>query len=259
MGRMRTLGRALPSLRPAGRRPPDAILRIAHRGGNGAEEYEPASLHRLAVSGAHLLEFDVQTTRDDQIVIAHEPLVRMGSATVRIADCTLSELRCTGDDRVIPDLLSVVRAARSAGLGLYADSKTLTEAAAGQLITILRGEHMADRAVLASHDPDLVQLCAGIAPDLPRAVLIRSTTGDPVEIARQAQADFVHPCWEHESRPDRILTRSWLDPLRQSGLGVVCWHEERPDVVTALYELGVDGICSDQPELLLQVATQCLR
>jgi glycerophosphoryl diester phosphodiesterase len=206
------------------------------------------------------LEFDVQTTRDDQIVIAHEPLVRTGSATVRIADCTLSELRVAGDERVvIPDLLSVVRSARSAGLGLYADIKTLTGAAAVRLVTILRREHMADRAVLASHDPDLVQLCAGIAPNLPRAVLIRSTTGDPVEIARHAQADFVHPCWEHESRPDQILARSWLDPLRQRGIGVICWHEERPDIVTALYELGVDGICSDQPELLLQVTTQGLR
>jgi glycerophosphoryl diester phosphodiesterase len=205
------------------------------------------------------LEFDVQTTRDDQIVIAHEPLVGTGSATMRIADCTLSELRSTRDERVIPDLLSVVRSARSAGLGLYADIKTLTEAAAVRLITILRGEHMADRAVLASQDPDVVQLCAGIAPNLPWAVLIRSTTDDPVEIARHAQADFVHPCWEHESRPDHVLAGSWLDPLRQSDIGVVCWHEERPDVVTALYELGVDGICSDQPELLHQVTTQCLR
>jgi glycerophosphoryl diester phosphodiesterase len=205
------------------------------------------------------LEFDIQTTRDDHIVIAHEPLVRTGSATVRIADCTLSELRSTGDERVIPDLLSVVRSARSAGLGLYADIKTLTEAAAVRLVTILRGERMADRTVLASHDPDLVQLCARIAPNLPRAVLVRSTTGDPVEIARYAQADFVHPCWEHESRPSQILARSWLDPLRHRGIGVVCWHEERSDVITALYELGVDGICSDQPELLLQVTAQCLR
>jgi glycerophosphoryl diester phosphodiesterase len=253
------LGPALPLLCPAGRRAPDAILRIAHRGGNGAEEYDLASLHRLAVSGAHLLEFDVQTTRDDNIVIAHEPLVRTGSATVCIADCTLSELRSAGDERVIPDLLSVVRSARSAGLGLYADIKTLTEAAAVRLVTILRSEHMADRAVLASHDPDLLQLCADIAPNLPRAVLIRSTTGDPVKIAWYAQADFVHPCWEHEPGPDQILARSWLDPLRQRGIGVICWHEERPDVVTALYELGVDGICSDRPELLLQVTTQRLR
>jgi glycerophosphoryl diester phosphodiesterase len=254
MGRMRTPDRVLPALRPAGHRPPDAVVRIAHRGGNGAENYDPASLHRLAVAGAHLLEFDVQTTTDNQLVIAHDPLVGTGAATIRIADATLSQLRNIGNARMIPELRSVVRSARAAGLGLYVDIKTLTEIAVTRLTTILRAERMADRVILASHDPELVQLCAAITPDLPRAVLIRSTTGDPVQIARHAQADFVHPCWEHDPRPDHTLAQ-WLDPLRQSGIGVICWHEERPDILTALYGLGVDGICSDQPQLLLQAST----
>jgi glycerophosphoryl diester phosphodiesterase len=38
--------------------------------------------------------------------------------------------------------------------------------------------------------------------------------------------------------------------VRAAGLGIVCWHEERPDVIDGIRRRGVDGICSDQPELL---------
>jgi glycerophosphoryl diester phosphodiesterase len=33
-------------------------------------------------------------------------------------------------------------------------------------------------------------------------------------------------------------------------MGIICWHEERPDEIAALRRVGVDGICSDAPELL---------
>ncbi len=39
---------------------------------------------------------------------------------------------------------------------------------------------------------------------------------------------------------------------RAAGLGIVCWHEERPKVIRALRQLGVDAICSDLPELFTQ-------
>ena len=47
------------------------------------------------------------------------------------------------------------------------------------------------------------------------------------------------------------LTPDWLAAVREAGLGVMFWHEERPDVIRDLYELGIYGICADDPELLL--------
>lgn len=242
----------LPSLRPAGIRPPEAILRIAHRGANGAQGYTLASQYRLAAAGAHLLEFDIQVTQDHDLVVSHDPVVVIGSQTWRISDHAMAELCAAGITTLAPPFRDVSSAARAAGLGLYADLKTLTPAAASRLAAILRAEHMTHRTILASHDLKLIGLCAAAAPDLPRAVLIRSTTEDPLRVAASAGAHFVHPCWEHEPRPDQILEGPWLDAVRQQGLGVICWHEERPNIIAALYNLGVDGICTDHPELLLQ-------
>jgi glycerophosphoryl diester phosphodiesterase len=49
-----------------------------------------------------------------------------------------------------------------------------------------------------------------------------------------------------------LLAGDWMERVRAAGLGVVCWHEERPSEIAALNALGVDGICSDQPELLVR-------
>jgi len=43
-----------------------------------------------------------------------------------------------------------------------------------------------------------------------------------------------------------------MERVRQAGLGVILWHEERPEEIAALRRVGVDGICSNAPELLIQ-------
>jgi glycerophosphoryl diester phosphodiesterase len=39
--------------------------------------------------------------------------------------------------------------------------------------------------------------------------------------------------------------------VRQHGLGIILWHEERPEEIAALRQIGVDGVCSNAPDLLL--------
>ena len=41
--------------------------------------------------------------------------------------------------------------------------------------------------------------------------------------------------------------------VRNAGLGIITWHEERPAEIAALSQLGVDGICSNAPDLLRNV------
>ncbi len=54
----------------------------------------------------------------------------------------------------------------------------------------------------------------------------------------------------HAPHPSALLTSQWLDAVRSAGLKVIIWHKERPAEIAALKLLGVDGICSDRPELL---------
>ena len=246
--------RELPSLKPAGRRAPYQVLQIAHRGGShGAEDYEPAHLRRIAALGTHLVEIDIRTTMDGHLVVHHDPHVVASGRVIEIGAHPVGDLAALAPGEV-RSARSIIRAARQASLGLYVDIKDITRSEVPGLIGLLAAEDMIDRAILASADADTVAHCAVAAPDLPRAVLFRSVDEDPIELAHAARADFLHPCWESESRPGEILAGRWLADVRRNRLGVVCWHEERPDVLGELLALGVDGICTDDPALLAGLA-----
>jgi glycerophosphoryl diester phosphodiesterase len=245
----------MPSLRPAGRRAPHDVLQIAHRGGNnGVEDYRPANLQRLAGLGTHLVEIDVRVTADMRPVVHHEPWVAVAGGEIDIARYRFTDLARHAAGRV-PAAGSVLRAIRAAGLGVYLDIKDITEPALGELVQIMAAAGVWDRAVLASADPDIVDLCASAAPDLPRALLVRTVGGDLIALARAVHADHLHPCWEDRDRPHSLLADGWLSAVRHHRLGVICWHEERSEILSELLHLGVDGICTDDPDLLARRAS----
>lgn len=246
---------ALPSLSPIPHRGPADVLRIAHRGAGAMERYGPDDLLQVAAQGAHLIEFDLHVTGDDHLVARHDPVVEVRGMPVWLADSRLADVLPSLQRDGVPTVGDVVLAARQAGLGLYADIKSLTVDAAERLVSLLESEGMEDRTILASGRSDIVERCAEVMPDIPRAILFASTLEEPLQLAHAVHAQYVHPCWERLPRPDGFLAGPWLERVRAHGLGVICWHEERPAVVRGLYELGVDGICTDEPELLARIAT----
>ena len=74
--------------------------------------------------------------------------------------------------------------------------------------------------------------------------------------ARGCGARYVHPCWERHHAPHTLLTPEWLARVRGAGLGIVCWHEERPAVLEALLRLGVSAICTDRLDLIAEAAAR---
>jgi glycerophosphoryl diester phosphodiesterase len=115
----------------------------------------------------------------------------------------------------------------------------------------LKQKGMLSYSIFGSFRPDLIAEIKAAAPDAVTSILFSSPHVDPVALAASIQADYVHPCWERFDSPSSLLEGEWMERVRSANLGVVCWHEERPQEIAALKKLGVDGICSDQPELLV--------
>lgn len=74
------------------------MLRIGHRGAPGGNRYQEntlASFQRALFSGADAIEFDVQRTKDDELVVFHDdtlaPLIKKKKGAIR--DYTLKELK----------------------------------------------------------------------------------------------------------------------------------------------------------------------
>jgi glycerophosphoryl diester phosphodiesterase len=237
---------------PPNRRHP---LRIAHRGASAyAQEGSQSSIVKAEALGADMVEIDIRVTADGVPVIAHDgDLRRVFGVNGLISEMTLDMLNAaTPPDREpILTFDEMVTLCARLELGLYLDIKEITPAALERVISILRERGMMRYAIFGSFRPDLVAEVKAAAPDALTSILFASTQVDPVMLAASVKADYVHPCWERFESPSSLLTDEWIGRVRSADLGIVCWHEERPHEIAALNALGVDGICSDQPELLL--------
>ena len=120
------------------------------------------------------------------------------------------------------------------------------------MLATLREIGFAGHCIIGSFRPDWLAEVKAAAPQVVTSVLFSALNVDPVRLAQAVGANFVHPCWERYPHPSSLLTPEWVARVRGADLGIVCWHEERPEEIAGLARVGVDGICSDAPELLIQ-------
>jgi len=164
---------------------------------------------------------------------------------------TLAEIRLidAGRGERIPTLEEAIQVCREELLGMYIELKT--GAAIEPVARAFRKHDLYQWALAGAFRPDWVAELKRLDPRIRTSILFHSPHVDPVALARAVNADFVHPCWEHAAaQPHTLLTREWVQRVRDAGLGIILWHEERPEEIAAIRRMGVDGICSDAPELL---------
>jgi glycerophosphoryl diester phosphodiesterase len=234
-------------------RPAHPPLCIAHRGASAyAPENTIAAIVKAAELGAHMVEVDLQATADGVLVILHDPeLSRTTDGAGSVYAHTLAELKRldAGGGETIPTAEEVLACCRERGLGVYFELKI--GFAAPAIVPLIEAFGMRDRVIVASFRPDWLADVRASDPEIPTSVLFGSAHVDPVALAAAAGARYVHPCWEHHApEPHRLITPGWLASVRAAGLGIVSWHEERPDELAALARLGVDAICTNAPDLM---------
>ena len=235
-------------MRPGGR-----TLRIAHRGASAhAPENTLAAIRTAAELGADMVDEDLQASLDGVLVVIHDSdLGRSTNGSGSVYAHTFAELRRldAGSGERIPSAEEVIACCSERGLGIYFELKIGFAAAA--VVQLIQRHALHDRVIVASFQPDWLADVGALDAAIDRSVLFGSLHVDPVALAAAVGARWVHPCWEHQAvEPHRLLTPEWLARVRGAGLGIVSWHEERPAEIAALQQLGLDGLCSNAPELL---------
>ena len=105
-------------------------------------------------------------------------------------------------------------------------------------------------ALLGSFEIDyLIELRENIC-EYPLSILLPFGK-EPIDLAGSVGVDIIHLCWEKaHPKPQQLIKPELLKDAKNSGLEVILWHEERPEILNDLLDLPVLGICSDKPELL---------
>jgi glycerophosphoryl diester phosphodiesterase len=232
------------------------IHNIAHR---GASAYEPENtlraFGRAIEMGATMLELDVHLSRDGHPVVIHDAeLSRTTNGTGRVADMSLEQIKRfdAGQGEQVPTFSEIIQLARGRAQ-LYVELKA--QYTPGPVVETLRSMRFADQVIVGSFYPWLPQKVKWLAPEVRTSVLVGQWGKEEmVEWALAIGADYVHPCWEnHDPQPHRLLGPNKVAEIRSHGLGIILWHEERPEELRELTRLDVGGICTNTPDVLSKI------
>ena len=250
-GRLEELDAAIP-------RSERHVLHVGHRGASAhAPENTLSAIRKAAELGAHMVELDVRMSADGVPVLSHDAAVDFpGRGRVPVNSLTAEEAQGSAatPETSVPTLAAALDLCRELHLGPYLEIKE--GETVPQVVAALSERGMGRYSVIGSFEPAWVARATDLAPYIPTSVLFGAFEVDPVALARGCGARYVHPCWERHPAPSALLTLDWLARVRGEGLGVVCWHEERPEELRALFRLGVSAVCTDRLDLMRDVARE---
>lgn len=254
----------------------DRPMVIAHQGGEGLRPSNTLIAFENAVAlGVDVLEMDVHGTADGALVLIHDDTVdRTTDGTGRVLDFTLAELQqldagdyWTPDDGAtypyrgqgvrIPTLEEVVTAFPQMKVNI--EIKQVEPSIAVPLCKLLRHYDMADRALVASFHPmamdEFRAACPEVATSMvedeirPFYVLNLAFLG---RLYRPPGAAFQVP----EYSGDRlVLSPRFVRGAHANNVAVHPWTIDDPADMARFLDMGVDGIITDRPDLMLEVLT----
>lgn len=215
------------------------MLVLAHRGASAAAAENSVAAFRLADDmGADGVELDVRRTADGRLLVAHDVLPTDPAAVDAMGLATLDEALEACGERM---LVNVEIKNWPADSDFDAEMRIVPP-----VIEALRrrGPDAVSRWLISSFSWDTIEVCRAVAPEIATAWLV--STVSPERIAQVAAAGHtaLHP-WEPG------LTEEFVERCHGSGLAVNTWTCNDPERLVALASMGVDGVCTDVPDIAL--------
>jgi len=224
---------------------------IAHRGASAvARENTVAAFVQAAALGADGVELDVRRSADDRLVLHHDARLPDG----RVVRATPST--------ELPGHIPTLEQALDACDGMFVNIEIkndpadpdfdTTEWVAHRVCAALARRGGGPRWLISSFRLETVDVCRVVLPSVRTAWLVE--TLEPDTIARTAAAGHaaLHP-WEP------IVDESLIRAAHTAGLAVNTWTCDDPDRMRQLIAWGIDGICTNVPDVGVAVRAGSLR
>jgi glycerophosphoryl diester phosphodiesterase len=218
---------------------------MAHRGASKAErENTIASFRRAGELGAQAVELDVRRTSDGVLVIHHNPQLPDGRLIAGLSRADLPE--------IVPDLDAALDAC--AGMWVNVEVKNdpeepdfdETESIADETIAHLLARDEDQRWLISCFRMETIDRCRALAPQIKTAFLcVEAPAGIADTLVGKGHL-ALHP-WV------AMLTRDTLDACHAAGVQVNTWTCDDPVRMAELIEWGIDGICTNVPDVALAV------
>jgi glycerophosphoryl diester phosphodiesterase len=217
------------------------MLVLAHRGASvAAAENSPAAFALADTMGADGVELDVRRAPDGRLLVVHDPLPGSLADIDTLGAATLAEVLDACGDRMLVNV--EIKNWRTDSF--YDPTMALVPPILDELRR--RGSNAAHRWLISSFSWSTVAACREYAPEIATACLT-SARVDAATIEQLAAAGHqaLHP-WEGQ------LDESLVSACHRHGLAVNAWTCNDPGRLVELRDLGVDGVCTDVPDVALR-------
>jgi glycerophosphoryl diester phosphodiesterase len=232
---------------------------FAHRGGGShAPENTMAAMKAGYAHGYTAVEFDVKLSQDDIAVLMHDDtLERTARITAKVREMRIDELETLdagawfGDafrGEKIPRFSAIAKYLHGMGLMANVEIKPCPgrERETGKLVAAMCVELWRDRLVkplISSFSVDALRTAREVAPDLPMGLLVEKADEKNLTLLDELHCVSIHA---HFTSFDAKKIRFFHD----EGYRVMAYTVNDPDVVAHLLDVGIDGIFSDNLDVM---------
>ncbi|QVK18901.1 glycerophosphodiester phosphodiesterase [Mycoplasmatota bacterium] len=231
---------------------------IAHRGASGYAPENTLAAFKLALEQkCDGLEFDVQMTKDEEIIICHDYRVdRTTNGTGHIKDLTLSELKTldagswfdkkfTGEK--IPTLEEVFEIVPP-GILMNIEIKNLAKERRDieqKVVDLVLKHNRMDDVIISSFDHLSLKTVREINKDIKIGFLIYSYLLEPWTYFKKCGIDAysIHPAEEY-------LNEDFVLNAHKNNYKILCYTVNDKNTATTMDKMGVDAIISNYPDIL---------
>ena len=238
-------------------------LVLAHRGARQqAPENTIPAFRRAMELGADGVELDVHRTADDALVVRHDADGPPGIW----AELALAAIREAMPDMPVLDEVLDVCAGSLVNIEIKNSPHDLdwdpTERAADLVVGCLAtrgargarasgGSGAADNVLISSFNLATVDRVRSLAPHLPTAFL--TFAGDPLDALVTVETHGHRALHPFVGQLQGGMAGALVQRARDRGVQVNVWTVNDPDEIARLAASGVDGICTDVPDVALSV------
>jgi len=216
------------------------MLVLAHRGASvDARENTPEAFALADRMGADGVELDVRRAADGRLLVAHDPLPDSLADVDALGLASLADVLDACGDRMLVN----VEIKNSKGDPGYDPTMSMVAPIIDELRR--RGPQAWQRWLISSFSWSTLATCRELAPDIATGCLTAAAV-DEVTIERLAATGHaaLHP-WEPQ------VDEALVALCHANVLAINTWTCNDPARLVALAELGVDGVCTDVPDIAL--------
>jgi glycerophosphoryl diester phosphodiesterase len=235
------------------------IVRCAHRGASvDCPENTLLAFNRAIEMGVDALELDLHLSRDNALVVIHDStLDRTTNGFGLVAHHSLADIRKldAGQGQKVPILSEVFDLVRNNSLRLCLEIKGHTEAAelatATALVQAVEDADLIGRCILTSFSKAALLRVRALQPAL--SLMLDPSPQNGTLTPRQICAQTLRAGANIVSFEGQYVTPELAKECRLVGLILWAWTPTSPEQMREMINLGVQGLVTDQPDILNKV------